>query len=80
MTKIDPITSFILNEVKKQSVAKISPETKVKRAAGQMASIQARKRNDPLYQRMQKYKDLYFKYRALVHQKYGPNVRSKAKR
>jgi len=80
MSKIDPVTDHILNEIKTQSKTTISPQTKMKRASGQMASIEARKRNDPLYQRMQKYKDMYFKYRAMVHKKYGPRVRSKARR
>jgi hypothetical protein len=80
MSKIDPITDHILNEIKTQSKTTISPQTKIKRAAGQMASIEARKRNDPLYQRMTKYKDLYFKYKEMVYKKYGPRVRSKARR
>ena len=80
MSKIDPVTDHILNEIKTQSKTTISPQTKVKRAASQMASIEARKRNDPLYQRMEKYKEMYFKYRAMVHKKYGPRVRSKARR
>lgn len=80
MSPIDPVTDHILNEIKTQSKTTISPQTKMKRAAGQMASIEARKRNDPLYQRMEKYKDMYFKYRAMVHKKYGPRVRSKARR
>ena len=56
MYKIDPITDHILNEIKTQSSTTISPETKIKRATGQMASIEAKKRNDPIYQRMENMK------------------------
>ena len=79
--KIDPLTEYILNEDPKvTSVSVISQKTKLARTAGQLASNEAKKRNDPLYQRMTKYKELYFKYRELVQKKYGPRVRGKARR
>jgi len=58
----------------------ITQVSKIKRATGQMANNQAEKSKDPLYRQMQKYKQLYYKYRNLIHQKYGPRVRSKARR
>ena len=65
-------------ELKINGVVKQS--SKIKRAAGQRANSEAKKRNDPLYQRMTKYKELYYRYREIVHKKYGPRVRSKARR
>jgi hypothetical protein len=79
--EIDELTEQILvDEAKKHSSTIISRQTKVKKAAGQLASTEARKRNDPLYQRMTKYRELYYKYRAMIHKKYGPRVKSRARR
>lgn len=77
---IDPITQQLLDEAKRTSRSTITRGTKIARATGQLASIEARKRNDPLYQRMVKYRTLYFKYRDMLHKKYSPRVRSKARR
>lgn len=81
MTQLDPITEHILNEApKKTSRTTIHRTTKIARATGQLASIEARRRGDPVYKRMVKYRELYFKYREMLHAKYGPRVRSKARR
>lgn len=81
MTKIDSITEYILSEApKKTSRTTVHRTTKIKRATGQLASIEARKRNDPIYKRMTYYRDLYFKYRNMIHKKYGPRVQNKARR
>ncbi len=81
MIKIDPITEHILNErVKKTTRTTIHRTTKIKRATGQLASIEARRRNDPIYQRMVKYRELYYKYRTMIHKKYGPRVKTRARR
>ena len=84
---LDPLTEYLLedigeelSEAKRTSRTTISRQTKIKRATGQLASSAARKRNDPLYQRMVKYRDMYYKYRKMIHKKYGPRVRSKARR
>lgn len=77
---IDPITEYILNEAKKTTVSKSTRSSKIKRATGQLASVEARRRNDPLYKKMIYYRDLYKKYRDKVHQKYSPRVRSRARR
>lgn len=69
-----------LDEAKSNSNTTISRQTKIKKAAGQLASVAARKRNDPLYQRMIKYRELYYKYREMVHQKYSPKVRRQVRR
>lgn len=81
-TRLDELLDEVLDlldEAKTPSRTVITRTTKIRRATGQLASIEARKRNDPLYQRMKKYRDLYFKYKQLVHNKYGPRVRSKAR-
>ena len=76
---LDPITEYILNESKRTSRTVVTRQTKIDRATGQLASIEGRKKNDPLYIRMIKYRDLYYKYRELLHRKYSPRVRTKAK-
>jgi hypothetical protein len=77
----DKVTEYIssLDESKRTSRSTITRQTKIQRATGQLSSIAARKRNDPLYKRMIKYRDLYFKYREMIHRKYSPRVRSKAR-
>ena len=86
MRYLDPLTTFILKHnnlletPKKTSRTTITRQTKIKRATGQLASAAARKRNDPLYKRMIYYRNLYYKYREMVHKKYAPRVRSKARR
>jgi len=79
---IDPITEQILLQEKPKRTSRtvISRQTKIKRATGQLASVAARDRNDPLYKRMVFYREKYFKYREMLHKKYSPRVRSKARR
>jgi len=77
---IDPITEQIINDAKKTSMTKTTRQTKIARATGQLASVQARKMNDPLYKKMIYYRDLYKKYKERVHKKYAPRVRSRARR
>lgn len=78
--KLDSLTDHILNEAKRTSRTTVTRATKIKRATGQLASIEARRRNDPIYKRMIYYKDLYFKYRAMIHKKYSPRVKTRARR
>lgn len=77
---IDPITEQIINDAKKTTMTKTTRQTKISRATGQLASVQARKMNDPLYKKMIYYRDLYRKYKERVHKKYAPRVRSRARR
>ena len=77
---LDPITEEILKEAKRTSRTTVSRQTKIKRATSQLASIEARKRNDSIYKRMIYFRDQYYKYRAMVHKKYSPRVRSRARR
>jgi len=78
--ELDKIIDKILDEIKTTSSSDITRQSKIKRSAGQMASAQARKHNDPLYKRMVYFKEKYYKYKEKVHQKYGPRVRAKAGR
>jgi len=80
LNQVDILVDIILDEIKTTSTSDITRQSKMKRAAGKMATTQARKHNDPLYKRMIYFKDQYLKYREKVHQKYGPRVRSKARR
>jgi len=74
------LTELLTEAPKRTSRTRTTRNTKIKRATGQMASAAARKRNDPLYKRMIHYRELYYKYRAAVHKKYSPRVRSRARR
>ncbi len=69
-----------LEEGKRTSRTVVTRATKIKRAIGQLASKEAKESGDPLYDKMIKYRELYFKYRDMIHKKYGPRVRSKARR
>ena len=77
---LDPITEEILQEAKRTSRTTVSRQTKIKRATSQLASVEARKRNDSMYKRMIYFRDQYYKYRKMIHKKYSPRVRSKARR
>jgi hypothetical protein len=79
---IDPVTEeLLLKEApKRTSRATVSRQTKIKRATSQLASVEARKKKDPLYKRMIYFRDQYYKYRAMIHKKYSPRTRSKARR
>jgi hypothetical protein len=77
---LDPLTEELLNEMKRSSTSRTTSQTKIKRATSQLSSVEARKHHDPLYQQMMKYRDLYYKYRELVHKKYSSRVRSRARR
>jgi hypothetical protein len=55
-------------------------DSKIRKSVSQMATGQARKRNDPLYKTMIRYRELYFRYRTLVHRKYGKGVDARARR
>jgi len=70
-----------LSEARKRtSRTTVSRNTKIKRATGQLSTAAARRRNDPIYKRMIYYRELYYKYRAMIHKKYSPRVRSQARR
>ena len=76
---VDNYLQFI-EEAKRTSRTRVTRQTKIKRATSQLASIEARKRNDSAYKNMIRYRDLYFKYREIIHKKYSARVRSKARK
>jgi len=53
--------------------------TKIKRAAGQMSTYEGRRKNDILYNKMVRYRDLYYKYRDLLNKKYRAKNVNKAR-
>lgn len=78
---VDLLSDEDLSEARKRtSRTTVSRQTKIKRATGQMSSAAARKKNDPLYKRMIHFREKYYKYRAAIHKKYSPRVRSRARR
>jgi len=77
---IDDALNYYFNEAKRTSITRTSRATKIKRATGQLASVEARKRNDSTYKQMKRYCDLCKKYRERVHKKYSSRVRSRARR
>ncbi len=69
-----------LSEAKRTSRSKHSRQRKIKQATSSMATSMARKKKDPIYKRMIYFRDQFYKYRAMVHKKYSPRTRSKARR
>ena len=67
-------------ETKTPTTSTTTRTSKIKKATGQMSTSQARSRNDPLYKRMIYYRELYYKYRDLVHRKYRPGIKARARR
>lgn len=88
--KTDVLTDIILENSKESEdlteVAKFSTKskegrkTKIVRAAGQMATYEGRRKNDILYQKMIRYRDLYYKYRDLLKKKYRAKNINQARR
>ena len=77
----DLLSDEPLSEARKRtSRTTVSRKTKIKRATGQLSTAAARRKNDPIYKRMIYYRELYYKYRAAIHKKYSPRVRSQARR
>jgi hypothetical protein len=73
------LTEADLLNTKKNTRSTDSRKTKIRRAAGQMATYDGRRRNDPLYNKMIHYRDLYYKYRDLLKKKYRAKNLPKAR-
>lgn len=69
-----------LNEAKRNSRTVITRKTKINRAASQLSTNMAKKRNDSLYKLMKKHCDLCRNYRDKIHKKYRSRNISKARR
>jgi len=67
-------------ETKTPSNSLVTRATKIKKAQSTLSTAAARRRNDPLYKKMIYYRELYYKYRALVHKKYSPRTSAQARR
>jgi ACT domain-containing protein len=77
---LDKLIEELLEESKRTSLMRVTRQTKILKASGHLASTQARKRNDPLYKKMIYHRELYYKYRELVHKKYEARVKGFALR
>jgi hypothetical protein len=77
---LDKLIEEILEESKRTTATRVTRHTKILKATGHLASTQARRRNDPLYKKMIYHRELYYKYRELVHQKYELRVIGAARR
>jgi len=70
-----------LTEVEKRTTkSKDLRKTKIVRAAGQMATYEGRRKNDILYHKMIRYRDLYYKYREMLKEKYRSKNINQARR
>jgi hypothetical protein len=70
-----------LTEIAKHATkSKEGRGTKIVRAAGQMATYEGRRKNDILYQKMVRYRDLYHKYQDLLKKKYRAKNVNQARR
>jgi hypothetical protein len=70
-----------LTEIEKRTTrSKDSRKTKIRRAAGQMATYEGRRKNDIVYQKMIRYRDLYYKYRDVLKKKYRAKNVNQARR
>lgn len=81
MDRIDDYLDQILNEAgksKKTTFTKITRQTKIDRALGSLATRLAKAHDDPLYRKMVKFREKYFKYRDKIKTKYSPRVRTRA--
>jgi len=69
-----------IDESKRTTITKVTRQTKIKKATGQLATIKGKKLNDPMYKQMLYYREKYYHYRDMLHKKYGPRVRAQARR
>lgn len=69
-----------IEEIKRTTRSVISRQAKIKRAIGSLASSAARKKNDPLYKNMVRYKSMYIKAKEQLMRKYAARVRSQARK
>lgn len=67
-----------LQEAKKTSYVKVTRQTKIDRAIGQLATKLAKETDDPWYKKMVKFREKYFSMRDKIKTKYGPRVRGRA--
>lgn len=78
---LDEYFDYLVNqEAKKTSRRTVSRDEKIKRVTSNLAIKKAKDENDAMYKQYKKHKDLYKKYQEKIVKKYGPKVRSQARR
>jgi hypothetical protein len=77
--ELDEMVDSYLSEIaKRTTITKVTRQTKIDRAIGALATKFAKEANDPLYKKMVKWREKFFKFRGRIRSKYGPRVRSRA--
>lgn len=74
------IDEIFLNEAKTTTQRKVTRGEKISRAIGNLSIQRAKKENDSLYKQYKKHKDKYKDLKAKIVKKYGPRVRSQARK
>ena len=75
---LDFLDEATAKKSKRTTITKVTRQTKIDRAIGSLATKFAKETNDPMYRKLVKFRDRYFKYRERIRAKYGPRVRSRA--
>lgn len=75
---VDEMLDHLEEISKRTTITKVSRQTKIDRALGSLATKYAKEVNDPMYKKMVKFRDKFFKFRDRIKSKYGPRVRSRA--
>ncbi len=65
-------------KAKRTTITKVTRQTKIDRAIGALSTKFAKETNDPMYGKLVKFRDKFYKYRERIRAKYGPRVRSRA--
>ena len=80
MTILEQYLEFIQEQSKSKrtTITKVTRQTKIDRAIGALATKYAKEANDPLYNKMVRFRDKFYKFRERIRKKYGPRVRSRA--
>jgi len=60
--------------MKSTSVVRMDKQRKIKMAVARVAVQLAKEKNDPLYDKYQKYRQLYLETKAKIVEKYGPKA------
>ena len=75
---LDDIQEAAAFKAKRTTITKVTRQTKIDRAIGSLATKFAKETNDPLYKKLVKFREKFYKYREMIRKKYGPRVRSRA--
>ena len=75
---IDSLNEAQQMKAKRTTITKVTRQTKIDRAIGALATKFAKEANDPLYKKLVKFREKFFKYRKMIRTKYAPRVRSRA--